>query len=81
LMPAIVLDDKDAHQEKGSYNRQTERDQIGPVETEVHQYPKAYKRKKGVEQLNNSFSGIGFLIVFYHYPPVLESFFQMKIVH
>jgi len=44
LMPAIVLDDKDTHEKKSSYDRQRKGKEVRPLQADVHQNQQAEKR-------------------------------------
>jgi len=39
LVPAIVLDNEYPHEEKGVNGGESERNPIGPLKAEVHEYP------------------------------------------
>ena len=69
MMPAVVLDDEDSHQEAGRRNRQQKREPIGPRKTQVHQVPKPTKRQQRINDLPAALKLVGALVLGYGVRP------------
>ena len=65
LVTTVVLDDKNAHQEKGIDQYQRQHQPIGYVDQEIHRDPDGDKRTEGCNYLSYGFSSIRKLIRLY----------------
>lgn len=73
----IVLDNENPHHEKSVYHRKAQGNPVRPTKAEVHQYPERDKGKKGIEDLNNGFTGVGARVLRKHCGPVLQCLLEI----
>lgn len=66
LVPTVVLDDKNAHEEKGIDEPKRQRPPERHFQQEIHGYPNCDERQKGVQHLNDCLARIGQLVSFYN---------------
>lgn len=73
VVPAVMLNDENADEEKGVDGSQCQREPDGIVHTKVHRNPKRHKRTETAEQLANGPGGVGFLVFGDDRLPVLKT--------